>query len=87
MFLATGLEHDNKPNFSTAFSAVLILTSVLVCSLDSQGGLQRVRANLQSRVKKGAMSQSDLDKAMSLLKGELTYDNFKVRAGLLLALQ
>ncbi len=39
-----------------------------------------MRANLQSRVKKGAMSQAAFDKAMSLLKGELTYDNFKVRA-------
>mmetsp|Transcript_29048 Transcript_29048/g.78230 ORF Transcript_29048/g.78230 Transcript_29048/m.78230 type:complete len:724 (+) Transcript_29048:54-2225(+) len=42
-----------------------------------EGGMQRVRANLQSRVKKGAMSQAAFDNAMSLLKGELTYDNFK----------
>lgn len=47
--------------------------------LKTQGGMQRVRANLQSRVKKGAMSQAACDKALSLLKGELTYDAFKVR--------
>lgn len=46
--------------------------------LYKQGGLKRVRANLQSRVKKGAMSQDACDKAMALLKGELTYDSFKV---------
>eukprot|EP00967_Tisochrysis_lutea_P035766 scaffold42956_cov17-Tisochrysis_lutea.AAC.2 len=49
--------------------------------LEVQGGMQRVRANLQSRVKKGAMSQAAFDNAMSLLKGELTYDNFKTGMG------
>ena len=46
----------------------------------AQGGMQRVRSNLQSRVKKGAMSQDAFDKAMSLLKGDLTYESFKVSA-------
>ncbi len=40
----------------------------------------RVRANLESRVRKGAMSEEQARKALALLSGELTYDNFKVRA-------
>ncbi|KAG8369922.1 hypothetical protein BUALT_Bualt14G0063700 [Buddleja alternifolia] len=42
-----------------------------------QGGISRVRANLQSRVKKGQMSQDKLEKTLSLLKGALDYDSFK----------
>lgn len=49
-----------------------------VCCCCAQGGLSRVRANLQSRVKKGALSAVASEQALSLLKGELTYDQFKV---------
>ncbi|GFZ09008.1 multifunctional protein 2 [Actinidia rufa] len=42
-----------------------------------QGGLDRVRANLQSRVKKGKMTQEKLEKTLSLLKGALDYESFR----------
>ncbi|XP_024381161.1 glyoxysomal fatty acid beta-oxidation multifunctional protein MFP-a [Physcomitrium patens] len=42
-----------------------------------QAGLGRVKANLQSRVKKGKMSQEKFEKTLSLVKGVLTYDVFK----------
>lgn len=41
-----------------------------------QAGVGRVKSNLASRVKKGAMSQEAADKALSLLSPELTYDKF-----------
>jgi len=34
-------------------------------------------ANLQSRVKKGKMSQEKFEKTLSLVKGVLSYDEFK----------
>ena len=34
-------------------------------------------ANLQSRVKKGKMTQEKFGKAMSLLKGSLDYESFR----------
>lgn len=34
-------------------------------------------ANLQSRVKKGKMTQEKFEKTMSLLKGTLDYESFK----------
>ncbi|GFS46883.1 multifunctional protein 2 [Actinidia rufa] len=51
-----------------------------------QGGLDRVRgearvlssdSNLQSRVKKGKMTQEKLEKTLSLLKGALDYESFR----------
>lgn len=42
-----------------------------------QAGIGRVKANLQSRVKKGNMMQEKFEKAMSLLKGVLEYESFK----------
>ncbi|XP_041012143.1 glyoxysomal fatty acid beta-oxidation multifunctional protein MFP-a [Juglans microcarpa x Juglans regia] len=42
-----------------------------------QAGIGRVRANLQSRVKKGKMSQEKFEKTISLLKGALDYESFK----------
>lgn len=42
-----------------------------------QAGLDRVKANLQSRLKKGKMTQEKFDKSMSLLQGVLDYDEFK----------
>ncbi|PSS01513.1 3-hydroxyacyl-CoA dehydrogenase [Actinidia chinensis var. chinensis] len=42
-----------------------------------QGGLDRVRANLQSRVKKGKMTREKLEKTLSLLKGALDYESFR----------
>lgn len=42
-----------------------------------QAGIGRVRANLQSRVKKGAMTQEKFEKTFSLLKGVLDYESFK----------
>ncbi|KAI9390725.1 hypothetical protein POPTR_008G220400v4 [Populus trichocarpa] len=42
-----------------------------------QAGIGRVRANLQSRVKKGKMTQEKFEKTMSLLKGSLDYESFK----------
>lgn len=42
-----------------------------------QAGVGRVRANLQSRVKKGNMTQEKFEKTLSLLKGVLDYESFK----------
>ncbi|KAI8002788.1 hypothetical protein LOK49_LG08G03231 [Camellia lanceoleosa] len=42
-----------------------------------QAGIGRVRANLQSRVKKGKMTQEKFEKTLSLLKGVLDYESFR----------
>ncbi|KAJ4903702.1 Peroxisomal fatty acid beta-oxidation multifunctional protein MFP2 [Raphanus sativus] len=42
-----------------------------------EAGIGRVKANLQSRVKKGRMSQEKFEKTMSLLKGSLDYESFR----------
>ncbi|CAI0467310.1 unnamed protein product [Linum tenue] len=42
-----------------------------------QAGLDRVKANLQSRVKKGKMTQEKFEKTFSLLKGALDYESFR----------
>uniref|UniRef100_A0A803Q504 3-hydroxyacyl-CoA dehydrogenase n=1 Tax=Cannabis sativa TaxID=3483 RepID=A0A803Q504_CANSA len=42
-----------------------------------QAGINRVKANLQSRVKKGKMTQVKFDKTISLIKGTLGYESFK----------
>ncbi|KAJ4841285.1 hypothetical protein Tsubulata_009570 [Turnera subulata] len=66
----------------TGIATALILSNYSVImkgvnqkSLESWIG--RVKANLQSRVKKGAMSQEKFDKTVSLLKGVLDYESFK----------
>ncbi|KAG5240885.1 MULTIFUNCTIONAL family protein [Salix suchowensis] len=41
-----------------------------------QAGIGRVRANLQSRVKKGKMTQEEFEKTLSLLKGSHDYESF-----------
>ncbi|OIV95201.1 hypothetical protein TanjilG_21591 [Lupinus angustifolius] len=40
-------------------------------------GLNRVKANLQSRVKKGQLTKERLEKTISLLKGTIDYESFK----------
>lgn len=42
-----------------------------------QGGISRVKANLQSRVKKGSMTQKKFEKTLSLLTGVLDYESFR----------
>ncbi|CAF2126566.1 unnamed protein product [Brassica napus] len=42
-----------------------------------EAGIGRVKANLQSRVKKGKMSKEKFEKTMSLLKGSLDYESFR----------
>ncbi|XP_059647782.1 glyoxysomal fatty acid beta-oxidation multifunctional protein MFP-a [Cornus florida] len=42
-----------------------------------QAGIGRVKANLQSRVKKGKMTQEKFEKTLSLLKGVLDYESFR----------
>lgn len=42
-----------------------------------QAGIDRVKANLQSRVKKGKMTEEKFKKTLSLLKGVLDYGSFK----------
>ena len=42
-----------------------------------QSGLDRVKGNIMSRVKKGKMKQEAAQKILSLLKGTITYDEFK----------
>ncbi|CAI5459449.1 unnamed protein product [Closterium sp. Yama58-4] len=41
-----------------------------------QQGLDRVKANFQGRLKKGKLTQEQVDKILSLLKGTLSYDDF-----------
>ena len=41
------------------------------------GGLGRIKANLGSRVKKGAMTQAQADAAIGKVKGALDYADFK----------
>ncbi|KAI0510347.1 hypothetical protein KFK09_010948 [Dendrobium nobile] len=41
-----------------------------------QAGVGRVKANLQSRIKKGTMTQENFEKALSLLTGVLDYEQF-----------
>ncbi|KAL3641917.1 hypothetical protein CASFOL_012732 [Castilleja foliolosa] len=42
-----------------------------------QAGIGRVKSNLQSRVKKGQMSQEKFEKTLSSLKGSLDYESFR----------
>lgn len=42
-----------------------------------QQGLDRVKANFSGRLKKGRMTQDQVDKILSLLKGTLSYDEFR----------
>lgn len=42
-----------------------------------QAGIDRVKANLQSRVKKGKMSLEKFEKTLSSLRGVLDYESFK----------
>ena len=42
-----------------------------------QAGLSRVKSNVMSRVKKGKMSQQAAERALGLLKGSITYNEFK----------
>ncbi|XP_077240679.1 multifunctional protein 2 [Tasmannia lanceolata] len=42
-----------------------------------EAGIGRVKANLQSRVKKGKMTQEKLERTLSLLKGVLDYESFR----------
>ncbi|XP_024368113.1 peroxisomal fatty acid beta-oxidation multifunctional protein MFP2 [Physcomitrium patens] len=42
-----------------------------------QAGLERIKANLQSRVKKGKMSREKFETILSLVTGVLTYEDFK----------
>ncbi|KAL6588129.1 hypothetical protein OROMI_001107 [Orobanche minor] len=42
-----------------------------------QSGIDRVKANLKSRIKKGQMSQEKFEKTLTLLKGALDYESFR----------
>ncbi|GKU85433.1 hypothetical protein SLEP1_g111 [Rubroshorea leprosula] len=42
-----------------------------------EAGIGRVKANLQSRVKKGKMTQEKFERTFSLLRGVLDYESFK----------
>ncbi|KAI5446416.1 peroxisomal fatty acid beta-oxidation multifunctional protein MFP2 isoform X2 [Lathyrus oleraceus] len=42
-----------------------------------EAGVNRVKANLQSRVNKGKMTEEKFEKTISLLKGTLEYESFK----------
>ncbi|XP_058077095.1 glyoxysomal fatty acid beta-oxidation multifunctional protein MFP-a-like isoform X3 [Magnolia sinica] len=42
-----------------------------------EAGLARVKANLQSRVKKGKMTEEKFERTLSLLKGVLDYESFR----------
>ncbi|KAG5559882.1 hypothetical protein RHGRI_003242 [Rhododendron griersonianum] len=42
-----------------------------------QAGIDRIEANLRSRVKKGKMTQEKFEKTLSLLKGVLDYESFR----------
>lgn len=62
-----------------ATALVLAGVEVLLKEVNQQfleGGLGRVKSNLTSRVKKGKMSAAAAEKAMSLVKGTLEYNEF-----------
>ncbi|CAN4091669.1 unnamed protein product [Withania somnifera] len=42
-----------------------------------EAGIERIKANLQSRVNKGKLSQKKFTKSLSLLKGTLDYESFR----------
>ncbi|KAJ1407666.1 hypothetical protein SESBI_24140 [Sesbania bispinosa] len=64
--IATALILSNYP---------VILKEVNEKFLDA--GVNRVKANLQSRVRKGKMTQEKFEKTISLLEGTLDYESFK----------
>ncbi|KAL2339019.1 hypothetical protein Fmac_013465 [Flemingia macrophylla] len=64
--IATALVLSNYP---------VILKEVNQKFLDA--GINRIKVNLQSRVKKGKLTQENFEKAFSLLKGTLEYESFK----------
>ncbi|XP_006355812.1 glyoxysomal fatty acid beta-oxidation multifunctional protein MFP-a-like isoform X1 [Solanum tuberosum] len=67
---------------SSGIATVLVLANyyVIMKYIDQnslQNGIGRVKANLEGRVKEGRMTQEHYKKACTLLKGVLSYDNFK----------
>ncbi|CAJ1940990.1 unnamed protein product [Sphenostylis stenocarpa] len=64
--IATALILSNYP---------VILKEVNEKFLDA--GINRIKANLQSRVKKGNMTKQNFEKAISLVKGSLDYESFR----------
>ncbi|KAH0660370.1 hypothetical protein KY289_029118 [Solanum tuberosum] len=67
---------------SSGIATVLVLANyyVIMKYIDQnslQNGIGRVKANLEGRVKEGRMTQEHYKKACTLLKGGLSYDNFK----------
>ena len=42
-----------------------------------QAGLERIKANLQSRVKKGKMSEEKFENIFSLVQGAVDYESFR----------
>lgn len=63
-----------------ATASILVGVEVLLKEINEkflEAGLSRVKANLQSRVKKGVMTQKAADSALSKLKGTLDYHDFK----------
>lgn len=66
----------------SGIATALILSNYLVILKEVnqkflEAGIGRVKANLQSRVKKGKMSEDKFEKTMSLLQGALDYSSFK----------
>lgn len=76
------------PAHSALVSHSLSLFSLSFSRLSPpQSGLGRIKSNLASRVRKGAMSQAAADAALGRAAGALTYNGFGERAPLLLARQ
>ncbi|XP_011621903.1 peroxisomal fatty acid beta-oxidation multifunctional protein MFP2 [Amborella trichopoda] len=66
----------------SGIATALILSGypVLVKEVNAQflqAGMDRVKANLQSRVKKGKMTQEKFERTFSLIKGVLDYESFR----------
>ncbi|GAX81453.1 hypothetical protein CEUSTIGMA_g8882.t1 [Chlamydomonas eustigma] len=63
-----------------ATALILSRFNVILKEVNQQfldGGMSRIKSNLNSRVKKGAMSQAQADVALSKVKGALDYADFK----------
>jgi hypothetical protein len=58
-----------RTNFQLVFVSIKLHSSFMILLFCS--------ANLQSRVKKGKMTQEKFEKTISLLKGALDYESFK----------
>lgn len=57
-------------------STSFLVHSAMMIDVGVQSGMERIKANIMSQVKKGRMKQPAAEKVLKLAKGTLTYDEF-----------